>query len=76
MKKVGAWMHFPLVDVDAKMAHGWPLPSAASTAGALLWGSIGHRVEREAGRFIPATLLRRPGRSSIMEELRRNRWPP
>ena len=32
MKKVGAWTHFPFVDVDAKMIHRWPDFSAALTA--------------------------------------------
>src|SRR5262249_40081664 len=44
---------FPLVDVDANMIHGWPLLTAALTAGSLLWGSVCHHVEREASRFIP-----------------------
>src|SRR5262249_15160049 len=43
---------FPLGDVNANMVHGWPLLSAALTAGSLLWGSICHHVEREASRFI------------------------
>ncbi len=47
---------FLLVDVDANMVHGWPLLSAALTAGVLLWGSVCHHVEREASRFIPSTL--------------------
>src|SRR5216684_156790 len=45
---------FPLVDVDANMIHGWPLLTAALTAGSLLWGSVCHHVEREASRFIPS----------------------
>ncbi len=47
---------FSLVDVDANMVHGWPLLSAALTACELLWGSVCHHVEREAGRFIPSIL--------------------
>jgi hypothetical protein len=52
---------FPLVDVDANMIHGWPLLSAALTAGVLLWGRVGHHVKREASRFIPSTLCSRAG---------------
>jgi hypothetical protein len=33
------------------MVHGWPLLSAALTAGTFLWGSICHHVEREASRL-------------------------
>jgi hypothetical protein len=47
---------FPLVDVDANMIHGWPLLTAAMTAGVLLWGRVGHHVKREASRFIPSML--------------------
>src|SRR5712691_7176418 len=52
----GTNLAFPLVDVDANMVHGWPLLSAALTAGVLLWGRVGHHVKREASRFIPSTL--------------------
>ncbi len=48
---------FHLVDVHANMVHGWPLLSAALTAWMLLWGSVCHHVEREAGRFIQSMLL-------------------
>src|SRR5712691_11753930 len=60
---------FPLVDIDANMVHGWPLPSAALTArcscGAayattssvdrevLLWGSLCHHVKRGGQPFHP-----------------------
>ncbi len=40
------------------MVHGWPLPSAAFTAGVLLWGSVCLHVKPEASRFIPSILLR------------------
>jgi hypothetical protein len=39
------------------MVHGWPLLSAALTAGVLLWGRVGDHVKREASRFIPSTLF-------------------
>jgi hypothetical protein len=42
------------------MIHGWPLLSAALTAGVLLWGRVGHHVKREASRFIPSTLSTDP----------------
>jgi hypothetical protein len=38
------------------MIHGWPLLTAALTAGVLLWGRIGHHAKREASRFIPSML--------------------
>src|SRR5215475_14169858 len=37
------------------MVHGWPLPSAALTAGCSR-GALCHHVKREASRFIPSTL--------------------
>ena len=46
---------FPLVHVDANMAHGWPLLTAALTAMALV-GSICHHGKREASRFVPSML--------------------
>ena len=54
----GADLAFSLVDVDANMILGWPLLTAAMTAGVLLWGRVGHHVKREASRFIPSTLER------------------
>ncbi len=48
---------FPRVDVDANMIHGWPLLSAALTAGVLLWRRVGDHVKREASRFIPSILF-------------------
>src|SRR5262245_25333569 len=45
----------PLVDVDANMVHGWPLPSAALTADCSC-GALCHHVKREASRFIPSSL--------------------
>src|SRR5262245_28235940 len=47
---------FPLVDVNANMVHGWPLPSAALTAECSC-GALCHHVKREASRFIPSSLL-------------------
>jgi hypothetical protein len=46
---------FPLVDVDATMVNGWPLPSAALTAECSC-GALCHHVKREASRFTRSTL--------------------
>src|SRR5215831_8201433 len=44
---------FPLVDIDANMVHGWPLPSAALTARCPC-GALCHHVKRKASRFMPS----------------------
>jgi hypothetical protein len=48
---IGYYVEF-LATGNAKMIHGRSLLSAALTACSLLWGSVCHHVEREAGRFI------------------------
>jgi hypothetical protein len=46
---------FPLGHVDANMVHGWPLSSAALTAGCSCGAPCPH-AKREATRFIPSSV--------------------
>src|SRR4029434_5255729 len=54
---------FPLVDIDANMVHGWPLPSAALTARCSCGAAYATTSSGRPASFIPSTLIHPDSRS-------------